>query len=319
MRLSISGLLILSTLGAAACGDDGGSTGGGGSDGSGGSGGATSSSTGGSGGEGGAGTGGGPSTQDVTITFAAQVDGAAFACGTTYAGVGSGDTSGQLTDFRLYVHGVELTSAGNPVPVTLDQDGVWQVQDVALLDFEDKAGACANGTVETNVTVRGTVPAGATYDGLRFKLGVPFALNHQSTQTAPSPLNLTALFWNWQGGYKFLRADFVPDGALGSFNLHLGSTGCDGDPDTGGTTMCARENVTQITLAAFDVAADVVAVDYGAVVADTNLGAADAGGAPGCMSGTTDPECAPVFLNLGIDIGTGELHPEMQQLFSVLP
>lgn len=305
---------LVSVIALVACGDDTGTgTGGGGGGSTTGTGGGDGGSTTGTGGSGGA------DTQAVTVTFAAKVDGVAFACGTTYAGVGSGDTSGQLTDFRLYVHDFELLSATDATPVALDQDGVWQYEDVALLDFENKAGACANGTTEVNVTVRGTVPAGTTADGLRFKLGVPFALNHQASQSSPSPLNLSGLFWDWQGGHKFLRADFVPDGALGPFNLHLGSTGCDGDPDTGGTTACARENVTPITLSDFDVVADVVAVDYGAVLADTDLGAADAGGAPGCMSGVADPECAPIFTNLGIDISTGTLHPEMQKLFSVAP
>ncbi len=82
------------------------------------------------------------------------------------------------------------------VVVALEQDGVWQHEDVALLDFENKAGACANGTVELNTSVRGTVPAGTRSSGLRFKLGVPFALNHANAATAPSPLNLTAMFWN---------------------------------------------------------------------------------------------------------------------------
>jgi uncharacterized repeat protein (TIGR04052 family) len=214
------------------------------------------------------------------------------------------------------VHDVELLAGDATVPVTLEQDGVWQHENVALLDFEDKVGACANGTTETNVTVRGTVPV-ASYDGVRFKLGVPFELNHAAAATAPSPLNLTALFWNWQGGYKFLRADFVAEGADGPFNLHLGSTGCDGDPSTGGTTSCMRPNVTQVTLPTFDAASDVVVVDYGAVVADASLAGPDAGGAPGCMSGVMDPECGTIFANLGIDIATGDLDPSQQQLFSV--
>lgn len=40
-----------------------------------------------------------------------------------------------------------------------------------------------------------------------------------------------------------------------------------------------------------------------------------AGGAPGCMSGETDPECAPIFKLLGIDIADGSVHPEAQKLF----
>ena len=305
-----------------ACGDDsstGGSGGGGSpSDGGGGSGAGEAGGSGGDGGSGAAGgEGGGAQTENVEISFTAKIDGADFACGTVYDGLGTANSSGQLTDFRLYVHDVALVSGNETVPVTLDQDGAWQYQNVALLDFEDKTGACANGTTEVNVTVRGTVPAGTTFEGVRFKLGVPFDLNHAAASTAPSPLNLTALFWNWQGGYKFLRADFVAEGADGPFNLHLGSTGCDGDPNTGGTTSCMRPNVTEVTLPIFDPATDVVVVDYGAVVAGATLGGPDAGGAPGCMSGVMDPECVSVFANLGIDVATGDLDPSQQTLFSV--
>ena len=36
-------------------------------------------------------------------------------------------TSLELSDFRLYVHDVRLvTEGGDEVPVTLEQDGVWQ-------------------------------------------------------------------------------------------------------------------------------------------------------------------------------------------------
>lgn len=325
--LSLATLLLVgcgddSTSGGGGSGGDGGTAGAGGDGGAGGAGGdggagaegGAGGSGGGVGGEGGA---GGAGTQDIEIEFTGKIDGADFVCGTTYENVGSGLASGELSDFRFYLHDVELLSGAEAVPVELIQDGVWQYENVVLLDFENKSGACANGTFETNFIVRGQIPGGFTADGIRFKLGVPFDLNHAASAIAPSPLNLSALFWSWQGGYKFLRADFVPSAAASSFNLHLGSTGCDGDPATGGTTMCSRENVTQITLNGFDPSTDVIAVDYGAVVAASNLGAPDAGGAPGCMSGMADPECGPIFANLGINIADGSLDPAQQTLFSV--
>ena len=311
---TILGAVSLATLLLVGCGDDS-TSGGGGSGGSGGDGG-----TAGAGGDGGAGAeggAGGAGTQDVEIEFTGKIDGADFVCGTSYENVGSGQASGELSDFRFYLHDLELLSGAEAVPVELTQDGVWQYENVVLLDFENKSGACANGTLETNFTIRGQVPGGFTADGIRFKLGVPFDLNHAAAAVAPSPLNLSALFWSWQGGYKFLRADFVPAAAGSSFNLHLGSTGCDGDPATGGTTMCSRANVSQITLIGFDPSTDVIAVDYGAVVAESNLGGPDAGGAPGCMSGMEDPECGPIFANIGINIADGSLDPAQQTLFSV--
>ena len=73
---------------------------------------------------------------DVAIDFAAQVNGAAFACGTSYDNVGASSTTINIVDFRLYVHDVRLvSSSGAEVPVELEQDGQWQLDDLALLEL----------------------------------------------------------------------------------------------------------------------------------------------------------------------------------------
>ncbi len=111
--------------------------------------------------------------QPVTITFRAAVGSQPFACGSTYRGIGTTGATIDPSDFRFYVSHVRLVTAdGAEVPVQLDQDGIWQYDDVALLDFENKEAPCTNGTSQTNRTVRGRVPVGA-YTGLRFALGVP--------------------------------------------------------------------------------------------------------------------------------------------------
>ncbi|ERN42970.1 hypothetical protein KR51_00002780 [Rubidibacter lacunae KORDI 51-2] len=144
--------------------------------------------------------------QPVQVVFAARVGDRVFACGETYD-LGRTAMLLQPADFRFYVSKVALIDTnGRAVPVVLEQDGKWQHKDLTLLDFEDRTGACDNGTVETRDRVVGTVPAG-DYRGVRFLLGVPFDLNHADAVTAPSPLNLTSMWWNWQGGYKFLRLD----------------------------------------------------------------------------------------------------------------
>lgn len=280
----------------------------------------TSSSTsgsggGGAGGGGSGGSGGGGATQPVELAFEARVGETPFSCTGPFTGLGSAATDVDITDFRMYVHGFELHDAttGSWVPLALTQDGLFQYQDLALLDFEDKTGSCGNGTAEVNTKVVGTAPVGS-YDGVRFKLGVPFELNHGDVASAPSPLNLSGLFWNWQGGYKFLRVDSVPAGGGSPFNLHLGSTGCDGDPATGGVTACDRPNVAQVELSPFDPATGTILADYAAVIADNDL-SSDAGGAPGCMAGVTDPECGPVFTHLGMNIADGSLTPETLDFF----
>ena len=145
----------------------------------------------------------------VELRFAGEFAGVPFDCAADYADVGAAGTTVGVTDYRLFVSNVALVAAdGTEVPVALEQDDLWQSGRVALLDFEDGAGRCDNGTPETRTVVRGTVPEGE-YAGVAFDLGVPFEANHGDPTLAGSPLNLTAMFWNWQGGYRFLKLDTV--------------------------------------------------------------------------------------------------------------
>jgi hypothetical protein len=153
-----------------------------------------------------------PKTAQVSLNFAAQINGQPFACGQRYDGVGTTRSSITPSDFRMYVSEVKLLRQdGSAVPVQLAQDGIWQHQNVALIDFENGTGPCRNGTTATNTAVRGQVPAG-NYVGVELTVGVPFAQNHQDPTVAPAPLNSTAMFWNWQGGYKFIKFDTTSSG-----------------------------------------------------------------------------------------------------------
>ena len=92
-----------------------------------------------------------PDELPVTLTFAAKVGSETFSCGSTYTGLGADDSTVHPVDFRFYVHDVRLIDdSGAEVPVALTQDGLWQYEGVALLDFEDRSGTCANGTVPLN-------------------------------------------------------------------------------------------------------------------------------------------------------------------------
>lgn len=162
-------------------------------------------------------------TERVELRFAAMFGDAAFQCGRSYDGIGSTASRVTPTDLRFYVSDVALVDAqGRETPVALEQDGRWQLRNVALLDFEDGTGPCAGGTPDRRDRVIGTVPAG-TYTGMRFTLGVPFELNHDDPTTAPSPMNLTAMFWSWQGGYKFLKLDMNTRGLSAAMPAQGGS------------------------------------------------------------------------------------------------
>jgi uncharacterized repeat protein (TIGR04052 family) len=247
-----------------------------------------------------------PAPQAVTIDFKALVGNVPFSCADTagYA-IGTGTLPWIPKDFRFYVSNVRLVDAsGAEAPVTLDASA-WQGYGTALLDFENGTGQCTGGTVETNAVVQGTVAAG-TYVGLRFDVGVPVASNHLNVQAANPPLANSAMYWSWTTGYKFMKIDGLINRATPfTFNFHLGSTGCTlATPGDFSTSSCTTLNVPSASFASFNASTQAVALDLALLFATTNFDTADGGGAPGCMSGATDPECAPIFPELGLPFGT---------------
>jgi uncharacterized repeat protein (TIGR04052 family) len=260
-----------------------------------------------------------PALADMTVTipFAAEIGGKPFSCAETFAGLGSTGAEAQAVDFRLFVSDAALVKVdGSLQPIALDQDGQWQLDTLALLDFEDASGNCANGTAGTNTTLRGTVPDG-DYTGLVFTIGVPFAQNHGDPTLLPSPLNITAMFWNWQNGYKFARIDLVPTAMMGmtaeagaeaggghgmakGWFLHLGSTMCDAASKTEAPTACANENRVAVRLDGFDPAANTVVIDPAPVLAEADLTVNAPETSPGCMSFPKDADCMTVMGKLGL-------------------
>lgn len=241
--------------------------------------------------------------QTVAINFAAEIGGQPFSCTETYSGLGNSDAEIKATDFRTYISDVAMIKAdGTAVPLTLTQD-IWQHSNIALLDFEDATGGCTNGTQQTNTTIRGTVPEGE-YTSVSFTVGIPFEMNHGDPTTAPSPLNLTSMFWNWRAGYKFMRIDMVPtdraeDGPKGWF-LHLGSTMCKAESKTEAPTeACGNPNHMHVTLADFDPSQTII-IDPAPVIADVDLRVNTPDTSPGCMSFPNDPDCTTVMPKLGL-------------------
>lgn len=247
-----------------------------------------------------------------SLAFRGAVGDGDFACAPIPA-LGTSATTYTPLDFRLYLHDVQFTDIhGDSAPLALTQDGLWQVENVALLDFEDATGSCANGTAETNAVITGTAPDGH-YDTLSFKVGVPWDLNHGDSAAAPSPLNLSTMFWSWEMGYKFARIDGTstgqPDGAV----FHLGSTGCASD-ENGSVTGCSNENVAEVSLD-FDPRSDGVAVDLAGLFAGVDLDTNAADTMPLCMSDPTDPDCERLFGNVGL--GWEDAEPVGQTMFRV--
>ncbi|MEQ1535969.1 MAG: MbnP family copper-binding protein [Burkholderiaceae bacterium] len=253
-------------------------------------------------------------SQPIALQFAAQINGQAFECGKSYSNIGMTKSTITPSDFRFYVSNVSVINAkGESIPVKLAQDGVWQLEDIALLDFENGKGPCRNGTAATNAAIRGSVPVG-DYRGVKFEIGVPFNRNHGDSTVAPAPLNSTALFWTWQGGYKFIKFDAASSGRnapnapadtngggnASGFSVHLGSTVCAAPSRTSAPSACQNSNRIMINFDKFDLANGVIVADMGTVLAKANVDVNATGTSPGCMSFLKDADCPPVMGALGL-------------------
>jgi uncharacterized repeat protein (TIGR04052 family) len=239
----------------------------------------------------------------ITLRFAAVVGAEPFACGRSYAGIGSAKSTITPSEFRMFVHGVELLTAdGKAVPLALEQDGRWQSEGLAMLDFEDGSGPCGNGTPELRTTITGTAPEGR-YTGVRFVVGVPFERNHGDLAQQPAPLSVTRMFWAWNSGHKFIRLDAKTETGK-NWVLHLGSAGCTpNEVATASPTQCAHANRVTVTMDRFDIDADAIVADVAALYAGSDLENNQPRTAAGCMAGPTDSDCGPVFAALGLPFG----------------
>jgi uncharacterized repeat protein (TIGR04052 family) len=249
------------------------------------------------------------------------------------ASVGAQLTAGTMADLRFYISNVKLIDgSGNPVPVFLDKSAN-QEKGVALLDFGHMA--TVNGTTACTTTynaqIVGKIKPG-TYTGLSMTLGVPVKaadgvsrMNHSNqaaTVGVATPLQNTAMAWSWQSGRKFTKIEFVPTvpftkpsasnlaATATNWNVHIGSTGCTGNPNpaTGGVagieTVCTNPNRLDMTFGSFNTSSNTVVLDIAQLFKKADL-TFDAGSSAGCMSGGTDPECAPIFNVLGLSMSTG--------------
>jgi len=241
----------------------------------------------------------------LSIPFQAHVDGTPFSCAQDYPGLGTASTTARFQDARVYLHAIEpLDADGEPLPFTLD-DGDFQGQGVALLDFEDGSDACETGSPDTHTALTGTVTGDVA--GLRFTLGVPSDLNHLDNATAGAPLDAPGMWWSWAGGYKYLKIDLTT-ATWPAWFFHLGATDCEGTPGSG--FSCSWGNTSTISLPwtpghtiALDLARLYDEVDLSAPAAEDDL-------TPGCMSFADDPSCPPLFRAVGLGFMDGAASPQ---------
>lgn len=276
---------------------------------------------------------------DMAIKFALMAGKDPVVCGKEIKNLGAQRNTAQITDARLYITNIRLIGAdGKETPFALTPDNKWQSDKVALLDFENGAGLCRDsGNADLNDTIKGKAPAGS-HVGIAFDLGLPFEMNHADVATSKAPLNVQALWWNWQNGYKFARIDLATNAPAPNdrFFIHLGSTGCgEAMMDHGasgvksGAAMtatqaltgtaamdmsasnkppdkpCANPNLARVRLNNFDPARNRIVADLAGLLTNVNLAQPKPMPA-GCMSGVDDPDCTRLFPNLGLVLATGD-------------
>lgn len=212
-----------------------------------------------------------------------------------------------LKDLRFYLHGIHMINKqGVEIPLELEQNKYTQYHDIALIDLRPNA-------TPLQKSLRGQIPAGE-YQGITFKLGLPFALNHTNPLKAPAPLNLGELFWTWQLGYKFLRLDMQTTKT--AWSLHLGSNGCH-SPSALRPPLntCEQPNLAQITLKDFN-------PDYNHIFFNLNhlLTGPDNTPEEDCMGNYHNkPYCRHILQQLGLNADTGqcENHCANQTVFTI--
>jgi uncharacterized repeat protein (TIGR04052 family) len=149
---------------------------------------------------------------------------------------------------------------------------------------------------------------------------VPESLNHSETFAAKAPLDNKDMAWSWQAGRKFAKIEVNPEkaGASGTFSggvtkynadgslagtvnstfmFHLGNTGCVAGA-LAGEYSCSSDNTRSFHIHDFDYKTQRITVDLKELFVKSALNE-EHGGAPGCMSGPTDPECVTMWSVIG--------------------
>jgi uncharacterized repeat protein (TIGR04052 family) len=243
--------------------------------------------------------------KEVVLDFEAMVGSDEASCGKSYKNLGETGVNGTFSDFRFYISDVNfIDKAGEKTALKMNDDGKWQYQNIALLDFENASGSCIDrgNTPETNSVVRGIIKDG-NYVSVEFTLGVNQQYNHTNIDSIPAPLNSSSMNWSWQSGRKFTKIEFMPeygvvksDGTVASiWNFHLGSTGCVDN-------NCSEPNRLTYRIDNFDMDRDSIVFDFASLVNNIEL-TYDGGGAVGCMSAKVDPECTNIFESLSAKDG----------------
>lgn len=173
-------------------------------------------------------------TETVILPFSLNFEGQEVTCSSAL----------QVNALTLYIHDLALQElSGQWQKVELDNalNSPWQNESIALLDL----APCQTNQMGLTSVVMKVKPG--QYRGVRFRIGVPEALNHQDPQLARAPLDINQLQWHWTVGYKFAYFDLA--WREQTVKHHLGSSGCVGN--IGDDIQCKYQNRPEIVLPSY--------------------------------------------------------------------
>lgn len=231
----------------------------------------------------------------ITLNFQPVYKQDALSCASKFSGnneqlLGATSKNWQYQQLQFFIHDVEVNTKKNGWQPWSMTTNAHQAENVALLgEVCNREGD--QGYWQLELTPLNEV---SMITDIRFTLGVPFALNHLNPLTQPSPLNEASMFWGWQGGHKFIRAELAsPDD---DWLFHLGSTGCKAlSPVRAPKSECLYPNRVVISLP-FTSQKTTIEFDLAALIADIALTRANS-----CQSAVDEESCKVLFKNLGIN------------------
>jgi uncharacterized repeat protein (TIGR04052 family) len=227
------------------------------------------------------------------ITFQAVYKNTAINCASTFSDVhelkSSEPQKWQYQQLQFFIHGVEVNTRKNGWQPWLMTTNANQADNVALLgEVCDRKNGKGYWQLELIPLDEAVVVT-----DIRFTLGIPFALNHLNPLTQPSPLNEASMFWGWQGGHKFMRAELVSQND--DWLFHLGSTGCKAlSPVRAPKNECLYPNRVSVSLP-FTLENSTIEFDLALLVRDVRLARKNS-----CQSAADEKSCKILFKNLGL-------------------
>ncbi len=163
-----------------------------------------------------------PTPTDETVSFKLRIEGVfgttPFALNQPY--VNAAQDTVRFTMAKFYLSEISvIDTLGRSIPVrVVDTTNTVTIdnQTVTLLDYAN----AQNGTFELTLRAKPGL-----YRGMKFRVGVPFDLNHRDASVQPRPLNVDqGMFWTWNTGYIFhrLEGNFDSLGTQRNFLYHIG-------------------------------------------------------------------------------------------------